>query len=969
MFHHDYETYSDNSIKLGVSKYATGAEVLMLGYWSARDNKVKVWVPEHLGDYPNADGCEAEIKLSLKTPGFKYAHNANFERTITAQVAARDFGWAIPPVSDYRCTAAMCAALSLPRSLEKAATALRLSVNKDKRGKDLIKMFCIPQTKGARRIYPWDAPEAFREFIEYCRQDVVTEMALHDRLRRFELPASEQRVWELDSEFNALGLPMDVPLATTALATVKGYSARLTARFKAIAGVNPTQRDKALLWAMGEGYPHANLQAGTLDTYLKTCPPDTPLHEALSIRRSIGRSSIKKLQVVLDATVDGRMRDTLLYHGAHTGRWSGRNFQPQNLPRPTIKDVDTAIEAVSLGDLGVLEAMYTDPLEVVSSCLRGLIKAAPGKRLIVADYSSIEARVLCWVAGQADILAKYHRGFDAYIDMAGTVYRVPYDRVSNAQRRVGKEIILGCFGADTEVYTSNGIKRIVDVNLHDRVFDGVEWVSHEGIINQGCQEVIDLCGVTVTPDHLILSPTGWHTASHLAQSENTPCRMSALSLASSQLSGTCSVSPGASNVYGCDVAAERRKALSWGQSLGVVLPGVVPAHGVNPPQRGYSNGQASSRSYLKAISTDVTRSSTRIFNQKYASCAIAALTGFWKRITSSNIIGAARRVGGSTLQSMMRIPGVLRHCLTTCGIGHAMSSITWSGVLKYASGGNPLSTSTWTSKPLKGGQSSPYSTAYTMAGGTAGRIADSQTIAKATTTRATVYDIHNVESRHRFMIKTPAGPLVVHNCGFSMSGKTFYKTCQRNKVDITPEFAQKCVDVFRAKYDRVPAFWYTLEAVAIAAIQTKTVKTLGPLKIGVQDIFLFIKLPSGRKLAYPYPRIIQADSPWGPKDTLVFLGPIAESSIWSDSASTYGGKLAENVVQAIARDLMTHGMACAVDAGYQILTTIHDEVVSEVPQDFGSVEEFERVICTLPGWAKGVPLVAKGYSAQRYQKG
>ena len=142
----------------------------------------------------------------------------------------------------------------------------------------------------------------------------------------------------------------------------------------------------------------------------------------------------------------------------------------------------------------------------------------------------------------------------------------------------------------------------------------------------------------------------------------------------------------------------------------------------------------------------------------------------------------------------------------------------------------------------------------------------------------------------------------------------------------------------------------------------------GPIKWKVQGNFLYCKLPSGRCLAYPDPLVKIIKTKWDTeKESLTFMAVNGLTKKW-EREHTYGGKLVENIVQATARDLMANGMLNTEKAGYKTVMTVHDEVISEVPEGFGSVEEFEKLLSTPPEWAKDYPIKAEGWRGKRYRK-
>ena len=154
---------------------------------------------------------------------------------------------------------------------------------------------------------------------------------------------------------------------------------------------------------------------------------------------------MKKYNALKVATCnDDRLRGTLQYYGAsQTGRWAGRIFQPQNITRGSIKDVDSAIKLINHSGNDLLKACYGDPIEVFSSCLRGMLKAPEGKQFLISDYSGIEARVVQWLAEDERALDVFRRGQDVYKDMASSIFNVAYEAVTKDHRFVGKVAILG----------------------------------------------------------------------------------------------------------------------------------------------------------------------------------------------------------------------------------------------------------------------------------------------------------------------------------------------------------------------------------------------------------------------------------------------------------------------------------------------------------------------------------------------
>lgn len=216
------------------------------------------------------------------------------------------------------------------------------------------------------------------------------------------------------------------------------------------------------------------------------------------------------------------------------------------------------------------------------------------------------------------------------------------------------------------------------------------------------------------------------------------------------------------------------------------------------------------------------------------------------------------------------------------------------------------------------------------------------------------------------------GKVVILGCGYQMSGP---KLCVYAKdvfrIDMTEERGKELVGLYRSRYPKVRQFWYDVERAACIAVENgdgAPPVQLGRVAFAVRGRFLHCKLPSGRLLSYCDPWLEVAETPWGePTVKLRYWGVNPKTKQWNRT-STYGGKLTENIVQAVCRDLMRDAMHRAEAAGYPNVLTVHDELVAEIPKGFGSVEEYEAILAELPAWADGFPVVAEGWRGERYRK-
>ena len=202
------------------------------------------------------------------------------------------------------------------------------------------------------------------------------------------------------------------------------------------------QNMKLLAWATSKGYPHLTLERETLDAFVQT--PEfkglaSYVQEVLSLRAEAAKTSTAKLHTIAQySQIDGVVRNLVQYGGAvRTLRWAGRGPQIQNFPRPIIKNVDSAIAEIKQGmDAGGLRHLFGKPLDVVSSCLRGVFAAPEGFAFAVADYHAIEAIVIAWLAEFDDMLEVFRNGEDIYVFTA--------KGVGSTNRMLGKVLRLAC---------------------------------------------------------------------------------------------------------------------------------------------------------------------------------------------------------------------------------------------------------------------------------------------------------------------------------------------------------------------------------------------------------------------------------------------------------------------------------------------------------------------------------------------
>jgi len=210
------------------------------------------------------------------------------------------------------------------------------------------------------------------------------------------------------------------------------------------------------------------------------------------------------------------------------------------------------------------------------------------------------------------------------------------------------------------------------------------------------------------------------------------------------------------------------------------------------------------------------------------------------------------------------------------------------------------------------------------------------------------------DKAERFLGKT-----TVLGCGYSMGPDKFFATCVSYGLEVTPELAEKAVKTYRRTNKQIVSFWYDLQRAALVCLRTGKNVKCGPVRFIRAREFLYCELPSGRRLAYYKPMIEEGQ--------MVYFTQNSQTHTFQKT-HTYGGKLCENITQAVARDIMADAMLRLEDAGLPIVLSVHDEIVCEVGDRADVLDEMRYIMTTLPEWAKGCPIAAEGFKTERYRK-
>jgi DNA polymerase len=497
----DFETRSAVDLKrAGAHRYAADPSTdVWCACYAVDDLPVRVWRP--------GEPCPPSVSDAAVAGWTISGWNVAFERLIWWGIMATRYGWPRPALEQFDDTAAAAAAMGLPRNLGDAARALGSAHEKDDTGHRLMLQMAKPRRarKGeAEGVYWWGDEERLDRLIAYCVKDVEAERELRRLL--IPLPAEERETYLFDQRLNDRGVRLDVDLIRAMRRVTDQAKEDLDARMASATSGHVTactQVARIVAWINGVGGYVTSLAKAELSAALDGELYDD-VREVLELRQSAAKSSTAKLDAMLACvSADGRARGQHLYHGASTGRWSGRLIQVQNFPRGTgtVNDPDAAAADFLTGSAPWVRLSHGDPMSAVSDMLRACMVASPGHRLLAADFANIEGRVTSWLAGEAWKLDAFRaadegRGPGLYELTASRIFDCAVEDVTKDRRQVGKvaELALGfaggvpAFHAFAQIYRTDmadayeSLRASVDAETFDKAERAHKRWSAEGLL-------------------------------------------------------------------------------------------------------------------------------------------------------------------------------------------------------------------------------------------------------------------------------------------------------------------------------------------------------------------------------------------------------------------------------------------------------------------------------------------------------
>ena len=945
----DLETYSSVDLgKSGVYKYAESEdfEILLFAY-SIDDGGVKVI------DLSNGEIIPEEILSALKDESIeKWAFNANFERVCLS----RFLGKRLKPQGWY-CTMIWSAYLGLPLSLEKVGEVLKLDKQKMNEGKALIRYFSIPckptKTNGMRtRNLPHHDLEKWSTFKEYNQRDVETEMEIKKKLSAFPMPQSEWENYWVDQNINDRGILIDEVLVDSAIKFDEILREENMDRAIELTGLeNPNSPLQLKGWLNKKGLEIDSLAKKDVESALKNTEGD--IKEVLELRQELSKSSVRKYDAMKNVKgKDKRVRGLLQFYGANrTGRycltgdhevltdkgwvrldkWNGGNiacwntigekisFQKSEMVKFPFSGQMVFYEDKRISQISTTEHKmyfknhYKSEWRVgeISEMLNYAHPAIPftGYRQVQSNLDHIQLRVLIMI--QAD----GHYTAEGNIKLSFSKLR----KVERCKSLLRKAEI--CF--NLKEYMDKSKKRYVftiysrHLPLWLRMFENKTfdtWLFDES--------------ADVFFDELV-HWDGYQSAKNSIQYSTVNRKNADIIQAFAHLSGRA-----------CQMSIKKRSQVHNNWQDAYILDIWLRPKNAHQIQRKAKKIDYTGMVYCAMTPTGffLVRRNGRVWVTGNSGRLIQVQNLRRNNLQDLDLARSlVRNKEYESLEMLYDSPSdVLSQLIRTafipkegCRFIVSDFSAIEARVLAWLAGED------WVLNAFKNGEDIYCSTASQMFG------------------VPVVKHGVNGDLRQKGKVATLA-------CGYGGSVGAL-KAMGGIEMGLSEDELQSIVDSWREANPNIVSLWWDIDAVVKRVVKTRIKEKYKNLVISYEKGILFIELPSKRRLAYPKAKI--GMNRFG-GESIVYEG-IVVGNKW-DKIESYGGKFVENIVQAIARDILAEAMMRLEKKGFNIVMHIHDEVVIE--SDSSSIEEINEIMSIVPSWAHGLILDADGFESEFYKK-
>jgi len=1012
----DRETYGECDLKeVGTYVYAASAQDLLVSY-AIDDGPAKVWDC-------TAEPCPADLLQAMAEAEEVVAHNAAFDKAIHNGAAQAH----LPriPLSRWRCSMAQALSHALPGGLDDLCRVLNVPTDmaKDKDGKRLIRLFCMPQptNRKVQRATRETHPEDWEKFKNYAVGDIVAMRECVKRMPSWNWDASAIAEWHCDQRINERGFYVDRELTAAGARAAVVEKERIGHRFRQLTeGVvdRPSQRAQFQAF-LNERFALSldNTRSDTFLQVLKDTTLDPRCAELMRLAIASNKTSTAKYAALHPAVSDdSRFRGGLQFAGAsRTRRWAGRLFQPQNLPSRGLPDADDVEFYIQCLKEGTHDLFFDDLMRYGAAALRGIVVSAPKHKLEVADLSNIEGRMLSWVSEENWKLAAFRdydagTGPDLYCITASSILGGDPWKVSKKDRNVFGKVPDLASGYQGGVAGYQTFARAYNVRMADH-WDTIQKQINPALVAKA-QENFNTNWGRESQIRLEISPDEWiaSEACKLAWRARHPATVrfwyALQSAAMDAISHWGSIFKAGSYIKMRGVTHKGQRwlvvQLPSGRYLTYFDPRVIDG----------------SLSYMGEAAEEgkTTRQWVRVFTHggKMTGNCLSASAKILTAAGAKSIVDVSAddlvwdgvewvRTDGVIAQGKKEVGEWLGLQITQDHLIHDGNS--WKPVMQLGERCTQDALSSAASSVRSPSfAATPQTAALQTAFASAARPAESP-CGSFGETRACGAEPAPAQNSRPVCAKTRTSSLTTHCASHGLTATRrlsgVAQTLQTLRTPTTegeastsatnggttgePSFATcgHCPDGTKQGWTSTAET--TTEATSPATCGLSSVRstatTSGPIGGSFSTEKTSPHQSSGESIAPPVGRATPCPTTSTPGEHLSKLwrstgqrmevfdllncGPRNRFTVLTDA----GPVLVHNCCQTLARDILMPALQTAEQKGYLPILSVHDEAICEVPDtDEYSAGGLIDILATNPPWSKGLPLAAAGFETTRYRK-